>query len=109
MDYKIQLTDEQEKALQVIRVEIFNETGKETTGQFIIDEQVNFYIKRMFQDNIKIPIPKNALEGLTDSGQAELYAKVINYFPGFVDEMKKEDEPALGMWARIKNFIHIGG
>ena len=108
IEYIIHLTDEQEKALQVVIIEIFEKTGKVTTGQFIIDEQVSYYIKKMLKSYVEIPIPDAFLESLDDQGQAQLLAKVINYYPGFVDEMKKSEEPALGMWTRIKNFIHLG-
>ena len=105
MDYTIHLSDEQEKALVAVCQEVFEKTGNKVLKEDVIDMQVSYYIKRMLQGYVKIPIPDSALEGLKDEEQAELMAKVINFYPGFVDEMKAPEEPAPGMWTRIKNFI----
>lgn len=107
-DYILHLSDEQEKALVAVCLEVFEKTGNRILKQDAIDMQVSFYIKRMLQSYVKIPIPDQALEGLKDEAQAELMAKVINFYPGFVEEMKTPEEPAPGMWARIKTFIKGG-
>ncbi|MBA7624760.1 hypothetical protein ES703_32172 [subsurface metagenome] len=104
-DHILHLSDEQEKALVAVCAEIFDKTGNKVRKEDVIDMQVSYYIKRMLQSAVKIPLPDQVLIGLTDEGQAELMAKVINFYPGFVDEMRKPEEPDPGMWARIKNFI----
>ena len=108
MDYILHLSDEQERALVAVCAEVFEKTGNKVRKEDVIDMQVSYYIKRMLQSYVKIPVPDQALIGLKDEEQAELMARVINYYPGFVDEMRKPEEPAPGMWARIKLFI-LGG
>ena len=104
-DYILHLSDEQEKALVTVCAEIFEKTGNKVRKEDVIDMQVSYYIKRMLQSYVKIPVPDGSLDGLNDERQAEVMAKLINYYPGFVDEMKKPEEPAPGMWTRIKKFI----
>jgi len=106
-DYIIHLTDEQDKALQVVCAELETETHPKPSPQEVIDEQCAYYIKRMLLRNVKIPIPDEALAGLKDIEQAELAAKVINYYPAFIEDMKLAEE-TLGLWDKIKAIITGG-
>lgn len=66
MIYNIELTDEQNAILD----KIANSINK--TNQEVIDEQVNFYIKKMILDSY--PEFRTDIDGLSDNKAAKLLA-----------------------------------
>ena len=88
LNYIINLTDAQDKALKVI-ASTESEEVPIRTPQEVIDEQVNYYIKCMLTREAEksLLIKSSELDGLTDTQAAELAATLINTKQAFFNSL----------------------
>ncbi len=88
MILQIELSSDQAKAMQYLCDE-FNNTHSipgsgPKTVQDLFDEQCNYYIKQMLKTVVPVKLADDILSGLNDKQQAELVARTINHYSGFV-------------------------
>ena len=106
-EYKITLTEAENRALEIVCEEVEENTGRKPTPQEVINDQCAFYIKRMLKSYMKVDVPAKILEGKTDAQQADIIAR-FKVFSETFDEQVGIEHPAESIWTKLKNYLTGG-